>query len=67
MEEEDLKDIIAKSGILEEVYGGYEIRIIDAEHFPWYTVINFLLDSGYEVWMEKTEKELLLMSKPAVD
>lgn len=63
----ELRDMIAQSGRVEEVYGGYEIMITDTEHFPWYKVIYFLLDSSFEVWMERTEYGLLIMSKPAVD
>jgi hypothetical protein len=63
----ELRDMIDRSGKVEEIYGGYEIAITDTEHFPWYKVINFLLDSSFEVWMNKTEYGLLIMSKPAVD
>jgi hypothetical protein len=63
----ELRDMVARSGRVEEVYGGYEITITDTEYFPWYKVIYFLLDSSFEVWMEKTEYGLLIMSKPAVD
>ena len=63
----ELRDMVAQSGRVEEVYGGYEIMITDTERFPWYKVIFFLLDSSFEVWMERTEYGLLIMSKPAVD
>lgn len=63
----ELRDMISRSGRVEEVYGGYEITITDTEHFPWYKVIYFLLDCAFEVWMEKTEYGLLILSKPAVD
>ncbi len=64
---DELRDMIARSGRVEEVYGGYEILINDTERFPWYRVINFLLECSFEVWMDKTERGLLIMSKPAVD
>lgn len=64
---DELRDMIVRSGRVEEVYGGYEITITDTEHFPWYRVINFLLERSFEVWMNKTEYGLLIMSKPAVD
>jgi hypothetical protein len=51
----ELRDMIGRSGRVEEIYGGYEIAITDTEHFPWYKVIYFLLDSSFEVWMKKTE------------
>jgi hypothetical protein len=34
-----LRDMIARSGTVEEVYGGYEITVTDSEHFPWHRVI----------------------------
>jgi hypothetical protein len=64
---DELRDMIVRSGRVEEVYGGYEITITDTEHFPWYPVINFLLERSFEVWMNKTEYGLSIMSKPAVD
>jgi len=64
---DELRDMIAISGRVEEVYGGYEITITDTEHFPWYRVINFLLEGSFEVWMNRTEEGLLIMSKPVVD
>lgn len=64
----ELRDMISRSGRVEEIYDGYKITIItDTEHFPWYKVIYFLLDSSFEVWMEKTEYGLLIMSKPTID
>jgi hypothetical protein len=63
----ELRDMISKSGRVGEIYGGYEITITDTKHFPWYKVIYFLLESSFEVWIEKTEYSLLIMSKPAID
>jgi hypothetical protein len=63
----ELRDMISKSGRVEEIYGGYEITITDTGRFPWYKVTYFLLESSFEVWIKKTEYGLLIMSKPAID
>jgi hypothetical protein len=63
----ELRDMIARSGRVEEIYDGYEITITDTEHFSWYKVIYFLLDSSFEVWIEKTEYGPLIMSKPTIN
>lgn len=41
----ELRDMISKSGRVEEIYGGYEITITDTEHFPWYRINLF--SSGF--------------------
>ena len=62
-----LRDMIDKAGNVNEVYGGYEITVNNKEKFPWYEICNFLLDSSFEVWVEKSQSNLIIMSKPAVD
>ena len=66
---QELRDTIGTSGRVEEEYGGYQIIVQDAEHFPWYKIFNMLLDSSsFEVWLEKTKEEgLQIVSKPVVD
>ena len=58
---------IGASGMVEEEYGGYQITIQDVERFPWHKVFSMLLDSSFEVWLEKTEDGLQIVSKPIVD
>ena len=62
-----LRDMIDNTGSVNEVYGGYEITVNNKEKFPWYETCNFLLDSSFEVWIVKSESNLIIMSKPAVD
>lgn len=64
---ESLQNLIGQSGIVEEVYGGYEITINEYEIFPWYKVCSILLEASFEVWITKTGTNLRIMSKPAVD
>lgn len=62
-----LRDMIGDTGDVNEEYGGYEIVVNNKDKFPWYEICNFLLDSSFEVWMVKSESNLIIMSKPAVD
>jgi hypothetical protein len=62
-----LRDMIDNAGNVNEVYGGYEITVNNKEKFPWYEICKFLLDSSFEVWVVKSESNLIIMSKPAVD
>ena len=62
-----LRDMIQDTGRVEEVYGGYEIVIDNAEEFPWYKICTILLESYFEVWIVKSNSKLIIMSKPAVD
>jgi hypothetical protein len=62
-----LRNIIGDTGSVGEVYGGYEIIVNNKEKFPWNETFSYLLDSSFEVWMVKSETNLIIMSKPAVD
>ena len=62
-----LRNIIGDTGSVGEVYGGYEIIVNNKEKFPWNETFSYLLDSSFEVWMLKSETNLIIMSKPAVD
>ena len=64
---QELVDAIGASGRVEEEYGGYQITIRDVEAFPWYKIFSMLLESSFEVWLEKTEGSLQIVSKPVVD
>ena len=50
-----------------EDYGGYEITVIDDEKFPWVDVFSLLLDSGFQVWINKKNSHIQVMSKPEVN
>lgn len=62
-----LKKIIGPTARIIEDYGGYEITVIDAKKFPWADVLTLLLDSGFQVWINKTNSHLCFMAKPEVN
>lgn len=62
-----LKDMVQGTGRVYEVFGGYEIVIDIVEEFPWHKICVLLLESQYEVWMVKSNSNLIIMSKPALD
>lgn len=64
---ESLRSVVGEAGIVEEVYGGYEITVNEIEKFPWFRICDLLLDASFEVWLRKSGAKLLIMSKPAVD
>jgi hypothetical protein len=64
---EILSNLVADTGKVTEVYGGYEVIINSAETFPWYKVCKILLEHSFEVWMVKSDSDIILMSKPAID
>jgi hypothetical protein len=44
--EERLKKIVKDSGEVTSVYGGFEIRVLKPNIFPWYKIIKRLMDIG---------------------
>ena len=62
-----LKKLIGNTARVEEDYGGYEITVIDNEKFPWVAVFSLLLESGFQVWIDKKNSHVQVMSKPEVN
>ncbi|MCS7146233.1 MAG: hypothetical protein RMJ28_02070 [Nitrososphaerota archaeon] len=54
-------------GEIVEEYGGYAIRIIDGARFPWSKVCTLLLGADHEVWIEKRNGDLYIITKPITD
>jgi hypothetical protein len=63
---ERLKEMVEDTGDVDSVYGGFEIRIVKPTFFPWYKVINELLEIGQEIWIAKKEGRICIISKPEV-
>ena len=61
-----LKSAIGNTGKLEEEYGGFEITVIDNEKFPWNDVFSLLIDSGFQIWINKKNLHIQILSKPEV-
>ena len=61
---ERLKDMVEDKGDVNSVYGGFEIRIVKPTLFPWYIVINELLEIGQEIWIAKKEGNICIISEP---
>jgi len=63
-----LKSKIGETGKVEEDYGGYEITVTDNENFPWHEVFLLLIDSGFQIWINKGEhSQIQIMSKTEVE
>jgi len=62
-----LKKIIGSTAKIAEDYGGYEITVTDEKKFPWVEVFTLLLDSGFQVWIDRKNSHIQVMSKPEVN
>jgi hypothetical protein len=62
-----LRSIVGGAGDVSLVYGGFEIHVIHAAEFPWEKVFRFLLALQQEVWLEKREDLLFIVSKSSPD
>ena len=62
-----LVERIGSTGRVIEDYGGYEIIVTDNKEFPWFDVFNLLNSSGFQIWIDKKDKHIQIMSKPEVN
>lgn len=62
-----LTALIGNTAFVAEDYGGYEIKVIDNEKFPWEQAFSMLLDSGFQIWIDKKNSHIKIMSKPEVN
>ncbi|MFH0850702.1 MAG: hypothetical protein V1924_07180 [Candidatus Bathyarchaeota archaeon] len=44
--------------------GGFEIKVLDGELFPWENVLEFLLSLPQYVWVTRYEGSLVIKTKP---
>jgi len=64
--EERLRKLAGDTGEVNSVYGGFEIRVLKPNLFPWYGVINLLIEIGQEIWIDKKEGKICIASEPEV-
>ena len=64
--EERLKKIVKDTGEVTSVYGGFEIRVLKPNLFPWYKIIKRLIDNGQEIWFNEKEGKICITSEPRV-
>ena len=61
-----LKETIKNTGKIEEQYGGFDILVLDNKEFPWTSVFEMLIDSGFQIWISKKNSNIEIISKPEV-
>jgi hypothetical protein len=63
---ERLKSMVKDTAEVRSVYGGFEIQVLEPTLFPWYKVVNQLLEIGQEVWINKREGKICIISEPEI-
>jgi hypothetical protein len=63
---ERLRKMMKETGEVNSVYGGFEIKVVEPDHFPWYKLINELIRIGQRVWVEKKEGKIYITSEPRI-
>jgi len=61
---EKLRKVAKDTGEIDSVYGGFQIKVLKPTLFPWYNVLDYLLEIGQEVWVRKSEGEIQITSEP---
>lgn len=59
-----LKSLIGNSGKVEELYGGFEITVLDEALFPWQGVFDLLLDLAHDIWVTRPTDKVIILTKP---
>ena len=59
-----LSEIVAESGEVESVYGGFKIKVRDSLNFPWSKVFDILTELDHEIWIVKRESFIIIKTKP---
>jgi hypothetical protein len=62
--EERLKEAVKGTGEVNSVYGGFEIRVLKPDLFPWYIVVKELIEIGQEIWVDEKEGKIAITSEP---
>ena len=64
--EERLKEIVKDTGEVNSVYGGFEIKVLRPNLFPWYKMVKLLIEIGQEIWVDEKEGKICITSEPKV-
>jgi len=62
--EMELKALVADTGTVSSIVGGFEIKVVDGKRFPWGVVLDYLTGLPQEVWVSK-EDMIVIKSKPS--
>jgi len=62
-----LEAIVGDFGEVSIAYGGFVITVLDHISFPWYDVFNFLIGESLDVWIDKKDTHLMIVSKQKLD
>jgi hypothetical protein len=59
--------IVGETGEVAPEYGGYEIKVVKPDHFPWHTVLDLLIETGQEVWITKKHGNISINTEPKAE
>ena len=54
---------VGVTGFVQEYYGGVCIEVRDPEAFPWWAVLQELLNVKEDVWLRRRDEKIEVMSK----
>jgi hypothetical protein len=64
--ENEVIKIVSETGEVVPEYGGYEITLVKPGLFPWYVVLDLLIEPGQEIWITKY-REIRINTKSKVE
>ena len=59
--------ILGDTGEIVPQYGGYEITVVKPDRFPWYAVLDLLLETGQEIWITQKDGEIRIKTAPKIE
>ena len=64
--QDEVIKIVGETGEVAPEYGGYEIKVVKPDLFPWHAVLDVLIETGQEIWITKYG-EIRINTKPKVE
>jgi hypothetical protein len=65
--QDEVTKIVGETGEVTPEYGGYEIKVVKPDVFPWHAALDLLLETGQEVWITKKDGTITINTEPKVE
>lgn len=62
--ESRLKGFVDDNATVSSLYGGFEIMVNKPSRHKWHNIFLLLLEMNHDVWVERKNEKLVIVSKP---
>jgi len=65
--QDEVIKIVGETGEVAPEYGGYEIKVVKPDLFPWHAVLDLLIETDQEVWITKKYGNISINTEPKAE